>query len=295
MTTADQPASVPAAPDDPSPITLGGRATYAWAARKRPFVHPVRTPAGHILTRDAPADHPWHHGLWFTIKFVNEENFWEEYDAYGVLRHEGRPTVTAEGDVTTVAGRLRWIRPDRESVALVEERTWTHRPLGDDAYALDFATTLVAGDDVVYDRTPFTTWGGYGGLALRGAGDWRQTRLLLADGSERDRVLGDPSPWCALDGEVGEGAHPAGIAVLAHPTSVRSPHPWYASTQADTYGDDGWSNFLNAAFLWDAPLPVAGGEPLHFAYRVVVHDGIWDRDRVAAAYDDYAAGPAGHR
>ena len=33
---------------------------------------------------------------------------------------------------------------------------------------------------VVLDRTPFTTWGGYGGLAFRGAGDWTDTRILLA-------------------------------------------------------------------------------------------------------------------
>ena len=77
--------------------------TYHWGARKRPFLHPVTTPGGQVLTRDAPEDHPWHHGLWFTIKFVNEENFWEEYDAYGVLRHQGEPTV--EGDSVRVIKR----------------------------------------------------------------------------------------------------------------------------------------------------------------------------------------------
>ena len=55
--------------------------TYNRDHRKRPNVHPLKTPSGITLTRDAPEDHPWHHGLWFTIKFVNEENFWEEYDA----------------------------------------------------------------------------------------------------------------------------------------------------------------------------------------------------------------------
>ena len=104
--------------------------------------------------------------LWFTIKFVNEENFWEEYDAYGVLRHV---------DTTTV----HWIRPDRETVVIVDERTLTHVELGDDAYAIDWDITLTPQVDVVLDRTEFTTWGGYGGLALRGRGDWTDTRLLL--------------------------------------------------------------------------------------------------------------------
>lgn len=268
-------------------LTIGDRVTYQWGARKRPHVHPLRTPAGHTLTRDAPDDHPWHHGLWFTIKFVNGENFWEEYDAYGVLRHDAEPTVTQDGDVVSVAGDLTWIRPDRETVALREQRRWTHRPLADDAYALDLETTLVAPTDVVYDRTPFTTWGGYGGLAFRGAGDWHDTRLLLDDGVERERALGERSAWCALDGLAGDGDRPVGVAFLSAPDSPRHPVPWYASTRAATYGDEGWSNFLNAAFLWDDPLAVAAGEPLSFAYRVVVHDGTWDADRVAAAHDDY--------
>ncbi|HAS12601.1 MAG TPA: hypothetical protein DCS55_19145 [Acidimicrobiaceae bacterium] len=274
----------------PSAITVDDRATYEWGARKRPYVHPLRTPAGHTLTRNAPDDHPWHHGLWFTIKFVNEENFWEEYDAYGVLRHDAEPEVSHRTDGVTLTGTLTWTRPDRETVALREERRWTYRPLDADAYALDFETTLVAPTDVVYDRTPFTTWGGYGGLAFRGAGEWHDTRLLLDDGVERERTLGERSAWCALDGLAGDGDAPVGIAVLAAPDGPRHPVPWYASTRAATYGDEGWSNFLNAAFLWDEPLPVAAGEPLSFAYRVVVHDGAWDQDRISASHDDYVSG-----
>lgn len=253
----------------------------------------MRTPAGHTLTRNAPEDHPWHHGLWFTIKFVNEENFWEEYDAYGVLRHDDEPTVIEDGDAVTVAGALTWTRPDRETVALREDRRWTYRPLDDDAYALDFETALVAPTAVVYDRTEFTTWGGYGGLALRGAGDWHDTRLLLDDGEERERALGERSAWCALDGLAGDSDAPVGIAVLSAPASPRHPVPWYASTRAATYGDEGWSNFLNAAFLWDGPLTVAAEEPLSFAYRVIVHDGAWDRDRVVTAHDDFERHRAG--
>ena len=75
--------------------TVAGCWTYHWGARRRPYVHPLRTPAGHVLTRNAPADHPWHHGLWFTIKYVDGDNFWEEMDTYGVLRHDGPPAVEA--------------------------------------------------------------------------------------------------------------------------------------------------------------------------------------------------------
>jgi len=249
--------------------------TYNPDHRKRPNVHPLATPSGAVLTRDAPEDHPWHHGLWFTIKFVNEENFWEEYDAYGVLRHV---------DDTT----LHWIRPDRETVVLVEERTLTHVPLDDGAYALDWSTTLTPQADVVLDRTPFTTWGGYGGLALRGRGDWTDTRLLLADGEARERALGERSPWCDLSGAVDGGE--AGVLFLDHPDNPSYPVPWYASTRAATYGDEGWSNFCNAAFLWDGPIEVAAGASLPFRYRVVVHDGTWDAAACTVAWEAWTGG-----
>lgn len=276
--------------DQHATLTLGDRWTYDWAARKKPAIHPVRTPAGHVLTRMSPPDHPWHRALWFTIKYVNEENFWEEQPPYGVLRHVAEPEQRGPDDAgrTSVTGAIRWIRPDRSSVAFEERRRLTHVPLAHDAYAIDLDTTLTAVEDTTIRSEPFTTWGGYGGLSVRGRPDWHDTRLLLADGSEHDRVIAARSPWCDLTGPVGEGdGDVGGLAVLDHPGNVRHPVPWYGSTRAATYGDEGWANFLNAAFLFEEPLTIPAGERLRVRHRVVVHDGWWDVDRVGAAWDAY--------
>jgi hypothetical protein len=267
----------------------GGRAAYEWAARRRPFVHPMTTPAGDPLTVDAPDDHPWHHGLWFTVKFVNDENYWEEMAPYGVLRHRGRPEVSGGPGSGRVDGGLDWVRPDRETVVLREERTWSWHDLDPGAYALDLRTTLRPEVDVVLDRTPFTTWGGYGGLTLRGAPDWVDTRFLLGGsaGSEaaaRDRVLGEPAPWCDCSGRFPSG-RTGGALLLDHPQNRRHPVPWYGSTRNELYGDDGWSNFLCAAFLFHEPLTLAAGEPLEIRHRVVCHDDAWDTGRCAAEWD----------
>ncbi len=279
------------------PITLGDRWTYDWAARKKPAIHPVRTPAGHVLTRMAPPDHPWHRALWFTIKYVNEENFWEEQRPYGVLRHVDEPEQRGPDDAgrTSLTGTIRWIRPDQVSVAFEERRRLTHVPLGDDAYAIDLDVSLRATEDTTIRSEPFTTWGGYGGLSVRGRPDWHDTRLLLADGSTHERVIADRSPWCDLSGPIG-GTSPSGeegddavggLAILDHPGNDRHPVPWYGSTRAATYGDEGWSNFLNAAFLFEEPLTIPAGERLLIRHRVVVHDGWWDADRVGSAWDAY--------
>lgn len=240
-------------------MTQRDRWTYNAAHRRRPNLHPVASPSGRVLTCDAPDDHPWHHGLWFTIAYVNGENFWQEQPPCGVLRHVDDMTV-------------HWIRPDRETVVIIEDRRIDHVDLAEDAYAIDLNIVLRPQIDVVLDGAPFTTWGGYGGLALRGRADWTDTRLLLADGSVHERVLGDESPWCDLAGTVDGGD--AGMLVVPHATT-----PWYGSTRAATYGAKGWSNFLNAAFLWNGPIEVAKGDALPFGFRVVVHDGVWDVDR----------------
>ncbi|MEZ5142452.1 MAG: PmoA family protein [Acidimicrobiales bacterium] len=282
--------------DGASPTVLGGGAwTYDWRDRPRPFVHPARTPAGHVLTVDAPADHPWHHALWFAIKLVDGDNFWEEFGDFGLVRQDRSPRVAPLGHgAERATSELTWIRPDGRP-ALHQHLVLTHHPLAGDAHALDWDVTLVADDDVVYDRTPFTTWGGYGGLTLRGRPDWHDTELRLPDGAARERVLGEPAPWCALGGPLpttdGDEVD-VGAALFDHPANPRFPTPWYASTRADTYGTEGWSNFCNAAFLWDEPLTVAGGEPLRLRHRVLAHDGRWAADRIAAEWDRWVASTA---
>jgi hypothetical protein len=289
-------------------VPVGGGQTpwpYVWCDVPRPYVHPVSTPAGHVLSREAPADHPWHHALWFTIKFVDGDNFWEEMPPFGLLVHEEPPQVDGHG---AVSGWIHWRRPDGE-LALRSHRTLARHAWGApaaagtsvdatvavDAWVLDWTEVLVAGDaPVVLDRTPFEGWGGYGGLTLRGPGDWIDTRLMLDDGTTHDRVLGPPSRWCDLTG-MPAGASTgkqspdsqAGVLICDHPDNPRHPVPFYASTRAATYGDEGWSNFCNAAFLWAHPLTIDAGGELVVRHRVVVHDGVWSAERCEDVWRDW--------
>lgn len=269
--------------------------TYRHEGTERPHIHPLRTPAGHRLTVDAPADHPWHHGLWFTIKYVNGENYWEELPPFGRLVTRGAPTVTTDtAGAPTVSSTIDWVPPravagdEGAGAVITEQRTFTHVPLGDDGYAIDLEAVLVPSVDVLLDRTPFTTWGGYGGLAFRGRSDWHDTRILLADRSVHDRVLGTPAAWFDLTGPVptGEADMEAivGVSMSGGIAGAGPLVPWYGSTRAATYGDDGWSNFFNAAILWDGPLEVAAHDPFVVRHRVVVHDGAWSADRLDEAH-----------
>jgi hypothetical protein len=261
---------------------------YVYGGKPKPFFHPLCTPAGHCLTLFEPHDHVWHRGLWYTIKFINGENFWEENEPFGTQQTLLPPSVThGEGGSVTVAHEQRWERPNGAGAVFAERRRFLYAPEGDDAYHLDFETELTAQADLLLDRTPFTTWGGYGGLVFRGNRNWQQTRLLFSDGSTSDRPTGIPADWADLSGKLDGGLKiSGGVALFDHPENPRHPSPWYGATGAGHY--------INAAFLFHETMNVAAGQTLRFRYRVLVHDNVWEKDRLHEAYTTYlSAGAAG--
>src|SRR5688572_27335838 len=44
----------------------------------KPFFDPLGPVGGPRLTNFKPEDHPWHYGLWFSWKYINGANYWEE-------------------------------------------------------------------------------------------------------------------------------------------------------------------------------------------------------------------------
>jgi hypothetical protein len=257
--------------------------TYVWNHPRKPHVHPATTPSGMTLTQVEPPDHPWQRGIWFVVKLVDGDNFWEEGDpgGWGTQRHVRPPERTDDA----LVGDLDWLRPDGRTVAVREHRVLRHVDLGDDAYAVDWDVTLASDRDVVLDRTPYNgLWGGYSGLAFRGRVDWSDTRLLLDTGPPADRIAPQRSRWCDLSGS------DVGVCVLEHPGNPVHPVPFYASCRAGPGYGGGWANTVYPAFLWDGPRVLAADEPLRLRTRVVVHDGAWDRGHADAAWSAYAAG-----
>lgn len=257
---------------------------YVYGGKPKPFFHPLCTPAGHCLSLFEPHDHVWHRGLWYTIKFINGENFWEERPPYGTQVTHLPPSVTHLADGTIeMRSEQSWERPMGAGSVFDEERLISYRPVDEECYMLDFATTLTAKADLLLDRTPFNTWGpwgGYGGLTFRGNRNWQETRLLFSDGSTSDRPIGYHANWCDLSGKLDGGLEiSGGIAMFDHPNNPRHPTPWYGST--------GPGHYFNAAFLFHEPMNLAQGERLSFQYRVVVHDKVWEHEKIQGMYEAY--------
>ena len=283
-----------------SSLALLGPSGALWrfrfdAALDMPYFHPLNSIDGRTLTADRPLDHPWHHGLWFSWKFIDKVNYWEIDPR--TLHPAGRTSwsdvrVAARDDHSARIALDLAYRPAGEDVPVLTEKRVIEisAPDAEGVYAIDWTAEFTAARAVVLDRTPLPgepggqTYGGYAGLSLRLALKYDDRALMTIDGPVSkmpdDRYRGRHAAVDysgILDGE------PAGVAICDHPQNPRTPTPWYAIRSADM-------SFFTPALLCYGPLELKAGERITLRYRVFVHAGRWSAARLRTEYEHFAKG-----
>jgi hypothetical protein len=259
-------------------IDVGSCASYRFdRALPKPCVHPLVTPRGHVLSGFEMSDHVWHRGLWFAIKFVNGANFWEENSPFGVQVSDAQPRCEMlAAAVLRITHRLHWMS-DATGLVIRETRVLIFR--GD--AVIDWSTQLCAAQDLVLDRTPYTTWGGYGGLAFRASRELHEASFLLPGGETVSGIAGQRHEWCILQAKVDGGPdQQVSIAMVDHPANSRTPSPWYCKS------GNGF-DYMNAALLFHEPMSLKRGDVLRLRYRVMWRDGAWSADEFAELAGDF--------
>lgn len=286
---------------EPTSLALLSSGKTVWqfnhdpAAASKPFFHPLAVPGGESLTEFAPADHPWHFGLWFSWKFINGVNYWEHDKATGKL--EGTTTWKL-GKIETGADQSARIELSLDyhpagdtKPVLTEQRVITvSPPAADGTYFLDWDLAFQAGDqNVKLDRTPLPgepdgkVFGGYAGLSFRfvkGLADCKisSTEDIGKPKAQRHRFSGKGADYSgSIGGKV------AGAAILDHPSNPGFPNRWYAAVSpAKPFC------FFNAGIIQLKPLEIPAGGNLKLHYRVAIHPGRWDSKRIEAEHAAYA-------
>jgi hypothetical protein len=251
-------------------IEIGQSAYRFDKSLPKPCLHPLVTDAGHVLSGFEMSDHVWHRGLWFTIKFINGTNFWEEQAPFGVQVSQRQPVCEFVDDgALRVTHLLDWTS-EATGKALTERRVMVCR-----SGQIDWTTELHAAQDVTLDRTPYTTWGGYGGLSFRASRELHNVNFLLPGGETIAALAGQPHDWVSMNADVDGGpGQKVAMAMIDHPSNPRSPSPWYCKS------GNGF-NYMNAAFLFHEPMTLARGVTLRLAYRVLYRDGQWTANELA--------------
>jgi hypothetical protein len=255
----------------------------------KPFFHPVSLPNGKTLTWNSPPDHRWHHGLWFSWKFIDGVNYWEPNSQTG--KPDGRTkwqnvtVTTSDSGAACIKMELCYIAPN-DTPVLTELRTITvSAPDNDGSYFFDWTSDFTGGkQEAVLDRTPLPNepggevYGGYAGLSVRFAKELTDREAITDNGpveySPQSRFRGKARVM-EYNGEIGGQA--VGVAICDHPKNLNHPTPWYA-IRSDVM------SYYSPAVICYAPHTVSPGERFLLRYRVVIHSDRWDSPRLQSEF-----------
>ncbi|MFD7923113.1 PmoA family protein [Streptomyces sp. NPDC059740] len=267
----------------------------------KPYLHPLRTFDGAVVTDYRPNDHRWHKGLQMTASHLSGQNLWggntyvhgEGYlplhDRVGSMAHLAFDEVRAEPDRVTFAERLTWHPHSGELWAEERRRIEIHDvDAASRSWALTWTTSvtnrreqpLVFGSPTTHGRP----MAGYTGLFWRGPRGFRDGQVFTAT-DEGPQVMGEQSPWLAYSAEH-DGVDGHATLVFAHaPENDHSgeggAHPAHWFVRNDPFAA------VAPSLAFHEELPLAPGETLSRRYRVVIADGRWDRDRITAYLKDH--------
>ena len=267
-------------------LSLDGREVAAYqdgsriraVSSPRPYLHPVRTLAGTVVTDHQPLDHVWHLGVGVALQDVDGINFWggrtytREAGEYVWRPDHGSIESTrilverpaASGADGRLQEALAWNGPDGGPV-LLEERTWTWSGVSPSAWRLSLEFALSpAGDRPVSLGSPGSNGrheGGYGGFFWRlpeceGATVWTRA------GAGEPEVHGSVTRWLAWSGKFGTGRD----ATLVFVAPEDATDPWFVRV-------DGYPG-IGQSLAWDAPVIAEPGVAVRRSITVFVADGI---------------------
>lgn len=248
--------------------------------RKRAcYVHPIWGLNGEVLTADFPADHFHHHGLFWTWPHVEIDG--KHYDLWadrGGLRQKFLRWLHREtGPVAAVvAFENGWFIGDTQ---VMTERIWLtafHR-CGDHR-VIDVSLTFIPKDQTISLRgAPGKS---YGGLTLRFDPSSREATTITVPSGKTTADLPDTRlPWADLTSTFDRRGAKSGAMLMVHPAHPDFPPTWLTRH----YGPlcVGWPGVTARSF--------PPNQPFQLNYRIWIHRGAVDLERLKAVYRAYRA------
>lgn len=242
----------------------------------RPYLHPVRTLGGTVVTDHQPLDHVWHLGVGVALQDVDGVNFWggrtytREAGQYVWRPDHGSISATAVQQTDAAGGHggtlqetLSWNGPDGAPI-LHEERSWAWSGVEPAIWrlSLDFALSP-AGNKPVSLGSPGSNGrfeGGYGGFFWR-LPACEEVTVWTPEGSGESAAHGSVTRWLAW-----AGMFDGGPATLVFVAPDDAADPWFVRV--------GGYPGVGQSLAWDSPVVARPGSPVRRGITVFVADGI---------------------
>lgn len=257
----------------------------------KPYFHPLSMLDGNVLTELRPADHPWHRGIWFSWKFINGINYWEEDrstgQSEGITELKSVTVKTYRNFAAEIQMKLAF-HPSGNSDILKEDRLVTISALADNgSYFIYWESKFTAiADEVVLDRTPLLqepngqSWGGYAGFSARLNNQFQEV-MAINDKGETEKLSGNQSRWMTFEMKK-LNSELVAVTIFDHPENRNYPNKWYitADPQTPFY-------YFSPALLYDSKMVLKKGEVLNLKYMLLVNSGNPSVAQLQAHWDNF--------
>ncbi len=273
---------------------------YIQSSYAKPFLAPLRSTTGLIVTRRFPMehvegesrDHPHHKGLWIGYGDVNGINFWETEPESnpsasnpkqkGTIRLERLNEVKSGKKSGSIGASFAWESAQGEQI-LEENRTMVFYA-DDRIRRFDVDATLTAKKPTHFSDTK------EGFFAIRVADSMTGKNggvLTNSEGSHTEKdVWGKRAEWVDYVGPV--AGQKIGILIFDYPQNPNHPPRWHARD----YGLFAVNPFgvkeFDPASQAKGGYTLAFGNSARFRYRVIIHSGDVPKKEIARWYSDYA-------
>lgn len=240
------------------------------------YIHPLYSLEGLPLTGDFPADHPHHHGLFWTWPMVKtrgqETQTWHPANLRQYFRRWIQRDV--DGSTATLSVENEWKLDGKEAVAKEVVTLYIH-PLDDSGRPVDLVLVFEAvGGPLELRGTPDQKKG-YGGLTLRGAPMFKGQPIL----SDRGEFEGEKNDvtlrWADLSTEG------AGVSIFVSPSHPDFPPSWVLRTS--------YAGLLNVSWPGLGRVLLHPGKPIILRYRLYIHRGDLTAGRIQQAFQRYVS------
>lgn len=263
---------------------------------KVPYLHPLRSASGAVLSRrwpmddsakDEERDHPHHRAFWLSHGNVNGHDFWA-FQFGQDPRIEVRKVDAGDGGSFTAD--LAWTAGGKTH--LTETRGYSFKKLDDKTTLIGVVSTLTAADG---DATFADTKEGFFALrvdrTLRQKGSQAKGSIADSTGRQDGDVWGKKATWVAFTGP-DEKNEPAVIAIFDHPSNLRHPTWWHARDYgllaANPFGIHDFEGKKDKTL---GNHVLKKGESLTFRYGVILHHGSLESAKLADRWTDFSKNP----
>jgi hypothetical protein len=269
-------------------VLIGGRpfTTYYFdPAIAKPFLHPLRSAAGTVMTRGFPIardiagedrDEPHQRPMYFAHGDINGFDFWGEAAFPRWSNHPsstfGRTVVRSLDEATggVESGILRATFDLVAPTGILGREIQLYRFNGDEHTRLiDCQFSIVATDRaLVLGDTKEGTFA----IRVVKALDSPPGHMLNADGATGEKgIWGKRSQWVDYYGRV--NGEDVGVAVFDHPQNLRAPSYWHARAYGLLAANPFGLTYFTHNRRQSGAYTIPAGSSLVLRYRVVIHHG----------------------